>query len=359
MRVSCIKAGLVRLFGKTGTKRAAPVDTAIASTPIARMRKLISDAKQGPTSRIPVNILLQVVKFDHSLLVSTPCGLYVFGRLVELKREWRYDPMTGKNTQTGAMKEAEIEAFRIKGSRDEVAGLMKNIGESKLSLSTILIHPHFKIVLPKRDWDSTLCRGLYEDNLYPMVLNALRGLNPCQTDLIVDLGGGEGLLAEQIVGEFPNKLLLIEENEHQAARARQRLGDKAVVEKGRAQDIEKIAAGSFGSRKPGVIIMSGLTTIQVLTEEEAANILGRAYECLQVGGKIILTGRMPQIWDPADLDRAGFCLQKSFDLEKFLRDGEFAEIYLIEKRPNDQVDLGKLSSTRMRSQAWAKAFTAG
>jgi hypothetical protein len=322
--------------------------------PAERLYQNIITAKNAKPKTILMPIPLQVLGFRNHRLISDMGTLYIYRRLISLERGMVFDALWGR-VPVGPLSYAEIEAWEIKDSE----ALFNDVATEEFSPQTILVHPFFKSpegLNSSSSWDTTLCRRYYEEAVHPVILKTLESVMDQPGGLVVDLGGGEGVLAERIINDYSPLMLVVERNIKQAERARERIGAKAKVVCGDARELKEITVKYFNGLRPRVIVMSGLLTLQVLMEEEAKAILKTSYETLEPDGRIVLSGRMPVIWTAKDLGEAGFVIEKSFDLERFLSFGNFFSIIVIRKEKGVKVDFDRLGSEVLRNRAGEKGF---
>lgn len=116
---------------------------------------------------------------------------------------------------------------------------------------------------------------------------------------VVDLGGGRGGLAARLV-DAGARVTVVEAHPRLAEAARERLGEAAVVEADVRGDGGLGAVGDVD-----VVVASGLLEANVMTQEEALDVLARAAARLSPGGRIVVAGIGASLVGADDLARVG------------------------------------------------------
>lgn len=172
-------------------------------------------------------------------------------------------------------------------------------------------------------WENTKAWTVYTQLIHPVLKNAVHAIlaqmEASSQHLIVELGGGTGFLALQILKDanFPFSYILLERNEQELEQARHNLGDQAcvvqtdiVLDEHYYCDEEHTLA--LAKESVDLMLASGVLTQAVLqNKEEALIVLQKAHHYLKTAGYLLLAGLARSFLDEHDFTAAGFVVINS------------------------------------------------
>lgn len=155
------------------------------------------------------------------------------------------------------------------------------------------------------NWEATENRCAYQNMLHPMICQAVLTLLQSKDwptfPVVLDVGGGTGSLAYQILQMGKLDYTLLENNAVELQQAKQLLGDKAI-----ATDIVKDDF-PVSQETVDIAIASGILTKNVLKDrDQALSAFKKIAASIKPGGFFLMTGLADSYIDGNDLEKAGF-----------------------------------------------------
>lgn len=170
----------------------------------------------------------------------------------------------------------------------------------------------------KWEWDTwerlnSKALNLYENWIYPQILKSLtRIFDAVQGKAldILDLGGGSGGLAQFLLEQIPaslNHITLVDFSEVLIERAQQRLAGYAGKYTIICRDITQSDPLPQGTaQRFGVIILSGIVAIEVLTRAQSLILLEKCFSMVSEKGYVIVTSFSPAHLCSKDYVKMGY-----------------------------------------------------
>lgn len=195
-------------------------------------------------------------------------------------------------------------------------------------------------------WEKSLPHAAkhYATVIYPVIIstiNKVHNIHPQKMLDIIDLGGGSGRLAKQILKTLPEKvqkILVIDNSQELLAKASKRAKKYPEKFMTRQIDLNEDLLSLFAlSQKADIITLCGVIAHQVLDKQTATKIISTCLPILRENGYIIAASLSPALLNSAEYKEMGLkVLNKSFtfSLDRGLFQPPYAtnDFYILRKQ---------------------------
>ena len=154
-------------------------------------------------------------------------------------------------------------------------------------------------------------RGRYEKVIYPRVVETMKKLGARRPDRalrVMDLGGGDGQLAELLLDGVPSlgEVLLVDRSAALIDAARPRVARHRGRLRAMRADVTADAFFDAISEPPDVVVLCGVVAQQVMDHGEGLRVMRRCHERLAPGGFALVPSYSPALLAGREYEAMGF-----------------------------------------------------